>query len=341
MVSATAATLRPRPRTIDEVENRLIMRTADLEEKPAFLTILAGGTGLASGQFYREFYESDGRPFPMVLLHMDTDRRTQAFVDHVIFFGLDARKVEVIKANPKRFGPVAVEIVEHYLHLLNPEDAPHGSKTVRMLCQLAFQFHLDHIIRELQKCILTMMQQGGFNCIIPVIVSSTAGGTGSALQVLLPQALKDRAFYSRLTVGLKQPLVHTPVSFVVDPFAYTLAHPNIHADRILANSYAFRIESAHLEHQHAYKYIFHLGLGNECGAVLDSPEDIARVLGTCVYHCQRHWKEIRSETVNNSDMNVNNPYAGDDLPELVLGAEFNDHADDGADDGNGDGRAAD
>ncbi len=198
-------------------------------------------------------------------------------------------------------------------------DAPNGARTIRLLTQLAFAYHYESILRGLRNSILDLYHQGGIGGIIPVLISSSGGGTGSALQILFPQALNDPWFASRLTEGLPSGVLQTPILFLVEPFAYALRNQTMHADKILANSYGFRMESVLLEAMHAYKYCFHLGLANEDGAVLDSPEEIAKVLGTSVYQFERHWPQIKGRVVDTADTHaLTARYTGYDIPEHVI-----------------------
>jgi len=118
----------------------------------------------------------------------------------------------------------------------------------------------------------------------------------------------------RLTEGLPPGTLRTPISFVVEPFAYTEKHQPVHADKILGNAFAFRVESDLIERQKGFKYVFHLGLANESGTVLDQPADIAKVLGTSVYQFQRHWPDIKPRTVDTVDSHaIDARYTGDDV----------------------------
>ena len=287
----------------------------ETETRPAFLTLLLGGLGLAAGRHLHQLYELDRRPYPTSVVHIDTDPESWPFVDRSIRIPLDGQKVKTMIDSPENFGPVVATIVRHYLRYLNPEDIRNGARTIRLLTQLAFEYHRRRILRELRKAVLALWHRGGFDHVIPVLVSSSGGGTGSALQILLCQALNDRAFFCRLNEGFDPGWMHTPVLCVVEPFAFAMGHQDSHADKILGNAYAFRVESALLEEAHAYKYCFHLGLANRHGAVLDSRDEIAKVLGTSVYQIQRHWLQIKKRFVVTMDSNFS-PYGGWNIPEV-------------------------
>ncbi len=287
--------------------------------KVAFLNLYLGGTGLGAGKPIADLHAADGRPFPMAGVYIDTDPQPAPHVDHSILIPLDGQKSQTILASPKTFGPVVEIIVEHYRHLLNPEDIQNGARTIRLLTQLAFIYYRESILRGLNRAILDLKKRGEFDFIVPMLISSSGGGTGSALQILLPQALKDPWFASRLTEGLPAGILQTPVLFVVEPYAYALRNQEMHANKILANAYAFRMESVLLEKKHAFKYCYHLGLAGPGGAVLDSPDEVAMVLGASVYQFERSWSPIKGRKVDTVDTQViTSHYGGDDVPENFL-----------------------
>lgn len=289
------------------------------DKQTAFLNILLGGTGREAGRHLHELAVADQRPFPTTIVQIDTEPRTESFVDRPILIPLDGGKIQTMKASPATFGEICSTIVENYGQFLNPEDIGNGARTIRLLTQLAFAYHYESILRGLRNSILDLYHQGGIGGIIPVLISSSGGGTGSALQILLPQALNDPWFASRLTEGLPSGVLQTPILFLVEPFAYALRNQTMHADKILANSYGFRMESVLLEAMRAYKYCFHLGLANDDGAVLDSPEEIAKVLGTSVYQFERHWPQIKGRVVDTADTHaLTARYTGYDIPEHVI-----------------------
>jgi len=290
------------------------------ESQTAFLVVPLGGTGLAAARPFRDLHTMDGCPFPVTIVAMDTDPSSAPWADQQIHLGLDGQKARAVVANAGVFGPTAKTIVRDFFALLDPENIVKGSRTTRALTQLSFVYFEQTILKQLRDAVLHLYHQGGFTHIVPVFLSSTGGGTGSALSILLPQKMKQARFASRLTEGMPSGVVQTPILFMVEPFAFAMRNQSLHADKILANAFAFRIESAMLELSGAIRYCFHLGLASRGGTVLDTPEEIARVLGTAAYQFLYHWPQIKGRLVDTVDTHaLTAHYAGQDLWERVRG----------------------
>lgn len=285
--------------------------------RPGILLGLFGGTGLSAGRYFwgRALKH---RPFPLTIVQMDTDPVTEDFVHEPILTDI-TEMLDAVKANPALFGDLVRDIVKNHSDLLNREDVGKGSRSIRLLTQLCFLTHLPEIIGGWRRAILALHKQGDFDFILPIFVSSTGGGAGSAFQILMAQALTDQRFRANVLEGLGDEVLQTPIAFVAEPFGHMLYQRNTQANMVLANAFAFRMESAVLESQNAYKYIFHFGLGNNSGVVLDSAEESAKVMGICLYEFCRNWSLIKSHLVNNIDiMRLLLKYIGDDLPENAL-----------------------
>lgn len=294
----------------------------------AFLNLALGGTGQAAGRHIAELANADGRLFPMISASIDTDPQTHAYFDRNIHIGLNGDQVRTILANPESFGPHVEAIVRHYPQFLNPEDISSGARTIRPLTQLAVGYHQERLLRELRAAVMDLLHIGGFEHIHLVLHSSSGGGTGSALQVLLPMLLKEPRFASRLTEGMPPGLIQTPILFVVEPFALALRNDAMHADKVLGNAYALRMETTIMEQRNAFKYCFHLGLANGRGSVLHTPEEAAKVLGTAVYQLERHWPTAKGRFVDTTDSHaITAKYTGRDIAEIrwqqVRGASRN------------------
>ena len=83
-----------------------------------FLNICCGGVGLEAGEVFSSRYLADGRAFPQVLVHIDTDPIEAAFVEHRIHIGLDGGMLDALRADPEKFGPEAVTILKKHAQSL-------------------------------------------------------------------------------------------------------------------------------------------------------------------------------------------------------------------------------
>ncbi|MDC3378724.1 hypothetical protein OAX78_00395 [Planctomycetota bacterium] len=276
-----------------------------------FLAFSMGGIGTAGGERCNLLYEEEGRPFPLVQVQIDTDPRPSDAFDERCFIPLTEATLSAMKANPAHFGHTVEQIMGHYGALLDPEDAHNGSRTTRLLTQLAFAAHEKKVIKLMRTAVRELRRRGAKR-VIPIFLSSSGGGCGSALQALLAWKLHDRSVQRRVAEGFGESPLQRPVAFVVEPFAHAIRSADVDADKILGNSYAFRIESAILERMGAYKYVFHLGMANDSGTVLDTPEELARVLGTSVYTFMRDWSSIKARLVDTVDSRFGHVYTGKD-----------------------------
>jgi hypothetical protein len=276
---------------------------------------------------FHELRKADGGMVPAFTVVIDTDRPDErllndGIVDACIPVGLTHDDIAVLNATPVSFGPIVEAIVREMAYMLDPEDCRNGARTTRCLAQLAFEFHRDAIAAELNHCIRAFKHREGYDEIIPVVTGSTGGGTGSSLMILLAYALSQPDFRSSVFQGLTQGLFYKPTAFVVEPFYRAQAHAGnpIHVTKILGNAMAFRIESALLERQKCFKNVYHLGLSNSGGAVLDTESDVARVLGTSLYQFEKHWaSHVKPRTVDTADSHaVFGRYLGEDVPERIF-----------------------
>jgi len=297
----------------------MLIRKVQSQQDIGFLNIMCGGVGLSSGLNFVERFLADGKPFPQVMAAIDTDPQTAEYINQPIHIGFDGPKLDALKSDPERFGPEAAIICRLFGDYLNAEDATNGSRTIRCLTQVAFAFHEIEIALGLRSAIHQLVNEHRVKTIIPVIVSSTGGGTGSALQILLLDKFRQPKFRHKLTQGFGNELLQTPISFVCDPYALAHLHPSNHAAKIQSNAYAFRIESEAIERQHGSKYILHVGFANTKGTILSDPILISRVLGTSVYEFEQCWSEIKSRLVDRTDIAaLGKGYLGQDVPEQRL-----------------------
>lgn len=300
----------------------MVSVSRQLPQDVGFLVIVFGGIGRDAGGILYERFHRDMGPFPMKLIQIDTDPQTSDCFDDSICPRLDAEMLAAMRADPDKFGPAVPTILDRFQRFLSPDDLANGSRTIRSLTQLAWAFHRAMIIRHLRQAIQDLLKAQRLSAVVPVIVSSSGGGCGSAGQILLLSEFAKLDFRHLLLEGMSSSLLRQPVSFVVEPFALAQLHSSLHHSRILANAMAFRIESEHLERRGATKYVFHLGLSNRHGTILSEPSQISRVLGTTVYEFLRNWSEFRARFVDLEAATVGAHYSGRDLPELMNGNAF-------------------
>ncbi len=167
-----------------------------------------------------------------------------------------------------------------------------------------------------------MKRAAGVGTILPIFFASTGGGAGSALTVIFGKLFARSDFRARITEGFSPHTLDIPVALVTEPFSYALRHGDKHANRIMANALAFRIETALLEAEDAFQYIMHQGLANDAGAVLDTPDEFCRALGTSVYMLCREWAYFKARAVDTVDTaKIADRYHGLDIPEYHIPVE--------------------
>jgi hypothetical protein len=290
--------------------------------RPGFLLCWNGGTGVnCSAPFVRQ--AAQHCPFPVVQLALDTDpesaRRLVKLSDGDAFVPLQltARKINVVRANAKLFGPTVEAILAHHGDLLDPDNIHQGSRTIRLLTEVAFRLHYGRVRAALRAAILRLLQKGEADHVVPVLVGSTGGGCGSALTPLLARALGAKPTRQRLLRSLNIE-VRKPIAFPVDPLAQAEQVPDAQGRLILGNSFGFRDEVA--RYPQDFEYLFWTGFASTSGVVLDRLDTVAKVVALGVHQLIVHWSKLKAIFVNNVDSFIQNPYLGIDRPEESLAA---------------------
>ena len=289
------------------------------ECRTGFLLIPCGGTGREACHTYVSAYRRDDSPFPMFSALVDTEEADPPFVDDVVPIGIEAERLQAIIADPAAYGPVTEAVAKHYRHYLRDGAAiVHGSGTLRFLTQMCAEVHLTELVRKIKSAVRRLKKMGA-RTIVPVLISSTGGGAGSALVVIFGKLFSDPCFVDSVTKGLNRHILQKPVAFVSEPFALADLHNETQANRIPGNAYAFRVETAYLEARHAFQMIFHQSLANDGGTVLDSPAEIYKGLGLAAYQFCRNIHYIKARfagTVENAKLFGR--YLGHDVPEAFV-----------------------
>lgn len=279
-----------------------------------------GGVGARSAKEFVAKFRADGCSFPVIVHQFDTDPSSLiAEGDVFSFIGLSESQLKTMLGSPARFGPHCREMLQK-LHPYFNGDVTAGARTLRPFTQLYWMYNRERIISDLRRSLELLAKKPGAQVIVPMILSSAGGGTGSALTVLLMRAFVDVAFMQQVRLGIRSQ-VDRPVVFVVDPYEFPRTVGRSQATRILANMYALRLESDYLLRQHAAaQYIFHLGFSNNPGGViLDNPLTMAAVLGRTSYVLARDWIRYKSALVDGVDNNIvsDTGYMGHDTLELL------------------------
>ena len=294
------------------------------ESALGYLAIGAGGSGKLALQSAIEQHQAAGNPFPFFTAALDTDCRDFDSFDFAIDIAPMREDISALKKNPQRYGPACRVIAERYPELLNSETLGQGARTHRIITQAAFELFDKRIIEGLQKTIHLLLEIGQFQRIMPVILASLGGGTGSAAIILLQYFFMESIRKSQIVLGLEPEIVLRPTAFVVDAYAHALQQrDNTTRDRILANIYATRTELAELEKiGMGHQYFFHLGLGNTAGAIFSTIEQVCKANGLMAWEWMANYSLFKSYAVNNLDFNKETTrYTGEDVPERHFSPE--------------------
>jgi len=291
---------------------------------PSFLLIAAGGAGKTSVLSAMKQYQAAGNPFPIHTVALDTDTTDFQDFDSAINIAPTREAVSAMVGNPERYGPACRAIVEHHPDLLDPEALGHGARTSRLITQAAFELFDGRIMKSLQQAIHSLLRKGQSQYILPLVLTSLGGGTGSASIILLQNLFCDPTKKSRMTLGLQPDLVVRCTAFVIDAYAHALQQYNdVAPNWILANIYAARTELAELEKTgKGYQYVFHLGLGNDAGAVFSTIEQVCEANGLMAWEWMANYELFKSRAVDGLDFYKERcRYRGSDVPEALVSAE--------------------
>lgn len=283
-------------------------------EHVAFLCIGCGGTAWKAAQHIAAALRQARVPSPIRLVHADTDPGPADGFDATVHLPLLADDIEVILADPEKFGPIMCRLVQLHPEFLDPEHSSKGSRTVRLLSQVAFHRHRDEVRRILRENVFDLKRAKICEYVQPIIFCSTGGGAGSALSLLLADAIAEGNFRDAMLTGLNV-AVHRPAFIVIDPYAYADANDEIQANKILANISAFRDEIVRLQQRNVVEDVYFQGLANDGGTVIDTDVEMARVLGMCVFDYMRNYGPIQSFLTNYKVHAMKGHYSGNDIPE--------------------------
>jgi hypothetical protein len=310
-------------------------RISDATIKTAFLIIAAGGTGRNGALRFRQ-YASRGAasPFPETLISIDTGQTAEAHdpsgkrtslleaVDAHVDIALNRDDVSRIKANPERYGRVALDLVIQRPHLLEPEALKHGSRTTRMITQLAVTCHRQRIFDALEGGCSRLAASGTIRAIQPVVMASGGGGCGSALLSLMSLILTEPKCQQAFAPGLAD-MLQKPILLVAEPYAFAAKNTEDSGQMILANAFATRLEISLLSRAQRVLLALRLGHGNNHGTRFDRLADVYAALGATAFMLASEFGYVTARGVDTflKDLHTRR-YNGGDVPESHFPAEL-------------------
>ena len=284
--------------------------------RTGFALISGGGIGAKADNRYGEL--SAALPFdaPVVRMHMDTDLNQASSAERRVSVSMDAENVSELFANARRFGRPAAIAVEH-LKRINATELLDGSRTTPAFTQLALAYHTRLVLMSLRWCLRRLRDQGATRY-VPIVVGSNGGGFGSAMTRVLPMLLATRKFRNRLMVGVPESRLLAPVVMTAYPIGYARnASVDRQETKILANIYAWLREVDWLLGKGAIGRVMAIGYSNPAGVAIDTPTQMASVLGRSLYQFVRNYGYLMSRAVD-TDPALTESYLGVDLPERVF-----------------------
>lgn len=286
---------------------------------PGFLVVAVGGAGKASALGMIAQHRAAGSPFAMQTIVVDTDPAGLEKFDRAINLAMTRDAVSAIRSNPRAYGPACRALVRYHPHLLDAETLGRGARTHRLITQAAFEIHEVAVINGFRSSIQDLLKQPHAGRIQPVLVGSLGGGTGSAAAILVPLLLATDRYRDRMLLGLPRDILARPVAFVIDPYAHVLQQTNeISPDWILGNIYATRTEMAEQEKaSKACQHVFHVGLGNNAGAVFSTIDMVCDANGLMAWEWMANFGLFQSRAVDSLKFFIDScRYKADNIPEL-------------------------
>ena len=208
--------------------------------------------------------------------------------------------------------------------LVNKDEAEAGAKTIRMMTVLGFAYYYPAILQVIYKATCQLLEQGRARHVIPVLVSSSGGGTGSASSCLVAWTLSNPAIRPKIAYGL-DPHVYKPSTvFLAEPFAQASFHQESQRNKILANGLATSMElEAIAQFYRRIAVIFHLSLSNGDGVILSKMSDIDEVLGKTIMQYICCYEEINSRWADTYYTRVaSDRYTGTDVGKFGFSIPF-------------------
>jgi len=279
--------------------------------KVGYLNIMCGGSAKNALPHFQRNAERDGHPFAAVNVLIDTDPSSfnGVWCDVPIFLRVTSDIVDMVRGNASLFPSYVAEILMNETRMLAHGDISNGLRTTRCLSQLINSYYEHYISDQLREA-CDRLKDAGVTSILPVIASSTGGGTGSAFSVMMLDALSSPEFTSSMLLGYSPNILLPSLMFAVDPFAYARQKKGMQRKKILANAYAYRLElDALIKKGAKCQYIFHIGYANDHGTTIRTGDEMGQVLGNAIYGIERNYPELKRDWVDGPDDAAATDYA--------------------------------
>lgn len=271
----------------------------------AFLFIPVGGVGHATFSKMFEFEEFAERRVPFSTVYIDTDVIDDRRIDFPCQLKLSKEIIKTLYGNPNRFSPVIPKLQSALATKLEADQLVNGARTTRPITQLGFIYYRSLIAYQIRRAITKLNQEHNPQTILPILFSSSGGGSGSALQILLASEMVKPRFRRRILFGGRNSILERAISFVAEPFCLAEDAAADHASLILANAMAFRMESESLLQKGVYQMIFHECYSNELGTVIHNHDAMCRLLAISIVEFTRNWNFFKARLVDPSIVAVN------------------------------------
>ncbi len=268
-------------------------------KQAAFLNIACGGVGRLATIERRKREQAIGVDIPEQTIILDTAPIEDTNELH-LQLPLNEMIVNLLSGNRNRFGKSTSRILRALEtgHRLETDQIQHGARTIRSITQLAMLYYRTRLLDVIEVGIERLLRKYAPKTIVPFIYSSSGGGSGSGLQIGVPDDLSRTISRQRILTGLSKGILERPISMVVEPISYSKKAAVDHGDAILANSYAFRIESEALLQQSKIQTVFHIGYSNSEAIVLKEAKLAARVMAETIVELQRSYNDFKDRWVD-------------------------------------------
>ena len=264
-------------------QTALVDSDSEATSRTSYLVLLLGGTGSDAGRIANLRWQADARTLPITFASIDTDQGQSQFSEFHVGISLSPAQVEEIRATAPRFGAEMPRLLKQLGGAFSKHEATRGARTIRPNAQIAAIYYEQDIVAMLRQAIDRAMENSSVSSIQPVFVGSKAGGTGSALSILISELLHRSTSRARVLIGHRDEILRQPLVFVTTPTVH-IRNPltQKQGKKIAANEYAFDVEAAEQEKAGKARFI-EVGYSNSGGEILATRKAMVRQLGNTFY----------------------------------------------------------